>query len=57
MAIAKNRKNYECKNCDYITCNKYDFDKHTKTNKHLFNDLAMSNGDLAIMAIAKIARK
>jgi len=39
---------YECKKCDYITCNKYDFDKHNKTNKHLLTDLAMSNGDLAI---------
>ena len=46
--IAKNRKMYECKKCDYITCNKYDFDKHNKTNKHLLTDLAMSNGDLAI---------
>ena len=46
--IAKNRKIYECKKCDYITCNKYDFDKHNNTIKHLSNDLAMSSGDLAI---------
>ena len=46
--IAKNRKNYECKTCHYITCNKYDFDKHTNTIKHTNACLAMSDGDLAI---------
>ena len=51
--IAKNRINYECKCCDYNTCNKYDYEKHTKTIKHISNDLAMVNGDLAI----KIAKK
>ncbi len=44
----KNRKNYECKICDYTTCNKYDFDKHTKTIKHINSSLAMSNANLAI---------
>jgi len=50
MAIAKsqkNRKNYECKMCDYITCNKYDFDKHNNTSKHLSLSTAMSSCDLS----------
>jgi len=32
--VAKNRINYECKNCDYFTHNKTDYTKHCKTNKH-----------------------
>jgi protein-arginine kinase activator protein McsA len=44
-AIAKsqiNRKKYSCDNCDYHTYNKYDYEKHINTNKHLSNVLAMS---------------
>ena len=44
----KNRKKYECKYCDYITCNKCDFYKHNATLKHQNNCLAMENGNLAI---------
>ena len=44
----KNRKVYECKNCDYITCNKYDFDKHILTVKHKNCCLAIKSGDLAM---------
>jgi hypothetical protein len=27
-------KKYECKNCDYYTSNKKDYDKHLTTTKH-----------------------
>ena len=30
----KNRINYECKSCDYITFNKFDYTKHLNTEKH-----------------------
>jgi len=32
--IAKNRILYECKSCNYLTYNKYDFNKHNNTIKH-----------------------
>jgi len=32
--ITKNRKVYECKKCNYITRNMYDYKKHTYTLKH-----------------------
>jgi hypothetical protein len=32
--IAKNRKEYICKGCDYSTCNLFDFNKHISTRKH-----------------------
>ena len=32
--VAINRKIYICKNCDYNTCNKYDYNKHNATDKH-----------------------
>ena len=44
----KNRKKYECKYCDYITCNKCDFYKHHATLKHQNNCLAMESCNLAI---------
>jgi hypothetical protein len=50
-AIAKsqeNRKVFECKICDYKTCNNYDFKKHQLTIKHLSNVSAIKSGDLAI---------
>jgi hypothetical protein len=51
LAIAKSQKNrtvYECKCCDYTTCNSFDFDKHSTTAKHKNNSLAIKTGDLAI---------
>ena len=51
LAIAKSQKNrkvYECKCCDYTTCNSFDFDKHNTTAKHKNNSLAIKTGDLAI---------
>jgi len=44
----KNRHIYECKICDYNTCNKFDFEKHTKTKKHNDSVEAIKNGDLSI---------
>ena len=38
MEIAeKSGKTYECKSCNYITCDKRDFNKHISTRKHLNN--------------------
>jgi len=45
--IAKNRKYYKCENCDYKTCNKYDYAKHLITKKHILNDLAMFSMDIS----------
>jgi len=53
----KNRKIYECKKCDYNTCNKYDYDKHTKTIKHINSTLAMVEGDLSINSSQKSQEK
>ena len=44
----KNRKKYECKKCDYFTCNKYDFEKHNNTTKHIETCLSIQSSDLAI---------
>ena len=33
--IPKKRNDYLCKSCDYITCNKKDYNKHIHTQKHL----------------------
>ena len=46
--IAKNRNIYECKICDYNTCNKYDFNKHIKTIKHKECELSIKSNDLAM---------
>jgi hypothetical protein len=46
--IAKNRKKYECKLCDYNTCNKCDFEKHIQTQKHIYNELSIKSTDLSI---------
>ena len=46
IAIAKSqkcRKEYECEFCDYITFNKYDFEKHINTLKHTSNVLSMES--------------
>jgi hypothetical protein len=51
LAIAKsqnNRKNYECKSCHYKTFNKYDFEKHNNTIKHINMQKSIKTGDLAI---------
>jgi len=39
--VPKNPQKFECKNCDYYTCNKKDYAKHISTQKHkiLTNDL------------------
>ena len=60
LAIAKsqkNRKQYECKPCDYITSNKYDFDKHVNTTKHVSVTTAMTDGDLSINLSQKSQEK
>ena len=45
LAIAKSQKSrkfYECKNCNYKSCNKYDFEKHrwftTDLNNKMIED-------------------
>ena len=35
MVIEKSQKKYICGKCDYITSNKYDYNKHLTTAKHL----------------------
>ena len=32
--VAKPGANYECKNCDYKTSKKFNFDKHLHTKRH-----------------------
>ena len=49
----KNRKHFECKTCQYITSNKYDFDKHNNTIKHKNNCLAIESTNLAINSSQK----
>ena len=44
----KNRKNFECKICDYITSNKFDYEKHIQTIKHKNNDLAIKSIEMSI---------
>jgi len=51
MSIKKsqeNRKKLTCSICDYITCNKYDFEKHINTSKHKINVLSIESCDLSI---------
>ena len=60
LAIAKsqkNRKKYECKTCDYITFNKFDFEKHVITIKHINKEKSMENGDLAMFFDKKSQEK
>jgi hypothetical protein len=47
--IAKNRKEYCCQSCYYITCNKFDYKKHCQTIKH--------KNAISAMAIAQISPK
>lgn len=55
--IAKNRKIYECKDCDYITFNLYDFKKHTQTIKHKSVSESMAIDKMAMVGDKKIAKK
>ena len=51
LAINKSQKNrniYECKKCNYITSNKYDFTKHSETKKHNLTCLSILDGDLSM---------
>lgn len=34
LKLQKIGKNFECKNCNYNTCNKYNYNKHLNTAKH-----------------------
>jgi hypothetical protein len=45
--IAKNRIVYECIICNYTSYNKYDYEKHIKTIKHINNVLATKTSTLA----------
>ena len=45
--IAKNRIVYECNVCNYTTYNKYDYEKHIKTIKHVNKSLATKSSTLA----------
>ena len=45
---AKKRINYECKMCDFNTCNKTDFSRHIKTVKHLGNVQETKNAEKRI---------
>jgi len=47
MAIEKTQKNaekYECIICDFFTCNKFDYRRHIKTNKHQMRESSMTYG-------------
>ena len=60
LAIAKSQKNrtiYECKNCDYKSFNKYDFEKHNNTIKHITSQKSIKTGDLAIISDKKSQEK
>ena len=32
--LQKNANNFYCENCDFVTSNKYNFNKHLNTRKH-----------------------
>lgn len=36
-------KEFYCENCDYLSCNKKDYEKHLITRKHKYNDKMMTN--------------
>ena len=36
--VPKNPLNFSCEKCDYITCNKKDYNKHINTTKHKINE-------------------
>lgn len=43
----KNAYKFNCDICDYNTSNKYDYEKHLATDKHLLNNLATNGNNLA----------
>jgi len=55
--IAKNRKKYQCNDCYYNTCNKFDFEKHINTIKHIINQKSMENCDLSMYLKKKSQNK
>ena len=60
MSIAKSQENrlkFECKNCHYITCNKYDYNKHIKTIKHKINESSIKSMDLSMDLSQKTQEK
>jgi len=60
LAIAKSPKNrhiFECKNCDYYTCNKFDYEKHLQTMKHKNSYLSMVSSDFSIHLSQKSPKK
>ena len=52
-----NRKKYDCKKCYYFTSNKYDFEKHNKTTKHIDTCLSIKSSDLTINLSQKSQEK
>ena len=46
--IAKKKKIFECKKCNYTTCNNFDFNKHCKTIKHNYEKVTTFDDDFSI---------
>ena len=42
--IEKNKSKFHCKNCDFITSNKKDYNRHLLTKKHLANQYVTNEG-------------
>ena len=55
--IAKNRKKFVCKLCDYSTCNSFDFKKHQQTEKHASVSQAMAIDNSAMDLREKSQKK
>ena len=55
--IAKNRHIFYCKNCDYNTCNRYDYNKHCVTIKHQTAISAITIDDFSIDLSQKTPRE
>jgi len=53
----KSRKKYECKSCDYLTSNKYDYEKHIITIKHINKEKSIESCDLSIISEKKSQEK
>jgi len=41
VKVAKMKKIFECKKCNYVTCNNYDYNKHCQTIKHVCDDFSV----------------
>ena len=54
-SVAKKRKQFYCSTCDYITCNKFDYEKHCNTIKHK-NTISSTNTNDLESKIAKISQ-